>query len=65
MKPNAIPVREAARLKGVTRGGLYHAIRTGKVNTAEVGGYTLVLCDRAFRDYTPNPKLAGPRQPKA
>ena len=64
MKPNAVPVREAARLKGMTTPGIYYALKRGKLNKAEVAGLTLVLLDSAFESYTPNPKLIGPRGPR-
>ena len=63
MKPNAVPVREAARLKGMTMPGIYYALKRGKLNKAEVAGLTLVLLDSTFESYTPNPKLTGPRGP--
>ena len=61
MIPNAVPVREAARRKGIGTTGIYAAIRRGALKVADVEGYTLVLLDDAFEAYTPDPRKVGQR----
>ena len=61
MKPNAVPVKEGAHLKGVEPPAIRYALKTKKLNAARVRGPVLVLLDAAFKAYTPNPKRVGPR----
>ncbi len=55
---------EAAKLKGCTRQGIFQAIQRGKLDAEKVGRTNLVIANKKFEEWTPNPKIQAARRKK-
>ena len=52
-----IGASEAARRKNCSRQALNYAIRSKKIDAERIGNQNVVLVNRKFEDWAPNPKV--------
>ena len=55
---------DAAERKGCTRQNIAYAIRKGKIDAEQIGPNYIVLVNRKFEEWAPNPKIQAIRRKK-
>ena len=60
-----ISTTEAAERKGCTRQALNLAVRSGKVDAERIGKVNVVVVDKKFEEWEPNPKIQAAGKARA
>ena len=55
-KTEYLKIAQAARLKNVQRGSVYHALAMGTIDGEKIAGTVMVVDNNKFRQWTPGRK---------